>query len=328
MRYLILGGAGIFAIHTAKYLLSKDETTQVVSVGRNRERSEAFTLGIGKNDSRYSYKQIHITFETDVLFELIDKVKPNYIINFAALAYATSWEKSFRYYDTNIMALSKLCEFLNNKDYLDKFLQIGSSEIYGSTVKPAKENDIFNPTSPYAVSKLCGDLHLKTLYYHNKFPMNIIRPSNCYGSGQLMYRVIPKTALYLLKGRKFPLEGGGIAKKSFMHASDLATAIYLILHKAKSGEVYNAGVDHPTTIRNLVEITAEILGLKFDDSVEITAGRKTEDNQYWIDSSKIKNELGWNANINLRQGIEETVNWVKDNQIELSKEDEFFTLRA
>ena len=143
-----------------------------------------------------------------------------------------------------------------------------------------------------------------------------------------MYRVIPKTALYLLKGRKFPLEGGGIAKKSFMHASDLATAIYLILHKAKSGEVYNAGVDHPTTIRNLVEITAEILGLKFDDSVEITAGRKTEDNQYWIDSSKIKNELGWNANINLRQGIEETVNWVKDNQIELSKEDEFFTLRA
>ena len=105
MKYLILGGAGIFAVHTAKYLLSKNETSQVVSVGRNRERSEAFTLGVGKNDSRYSYKQIHITFETDVLLDLIDKLKPNYIINFAALAYATSWEKSFRYYDTNITVL-------------------------------------------------------------------------------------------------------------------------------------------------------------------------------------------------------------------------------
>ena len=62
MKYLILGGGGIFAVHTAKYLLSKNETSQVVSVGRNRERSEAFTLGVGKNDSRYSYKQIHITF--------------------------------------------------------------------------------------------------------------------------------------------------------------------------------------------------------------------------------------------------------------------------
>ena len=67
MKYLILGGGGIFAVHTAKYLLSKNETSQVVSVGRNRERSEAFRLGVGKNDSRYSYKQIHITFETDVL---------------------------------------------------------------------------------------------------------------------------------------------------------------------------------------------------------------------------------------------------------------------
>ena len=212
--------------------------------------------------------------------------------------------------------------------YLDKFLQIGSSEIYGSTSKPAKEDDPYNPTSPYAVSKLCGDLHLKTLYYHNKFPMNIIRPSNCYGSGQLMYRIIPKAALYLIKGTKFPLEGGGIAKKSFMHASDLATAIYLILHKGKNGEIYNAGVDNPSTIKNLVEITANILKVNFEESIKITPGRKTEDNQYWIDSSKIKKELKWKPNMSLEDGIAETIKWVKDHQDELSKEDQFFTLRA
>ena len=101
MKYLIIGGAGIFALHTIKKILNLKDTSKVVSVGRNRERSsEAFTLGVGKNDNRYSYKQIHLSFEIDFLTDLIDSYEPDYIINFAALAYATSWNKSSRYYST------------------------------------------------------------------------------------------------------------------------------------------------------------------------------------------------------------------------------------
>ena len=329
MKYLIIGGAGIFALHTIKKILQLKSTTKVISIGRNRDRSsEAFTLGVGNNDDRYSYKQIHLTFEIDFLTDLIDTYKPDYIINFAALAYATSWNKSSRYYDTNITAVAKLCEHLYDKKFLKQFLQIGSSEIYGGTKEPAKENSLPNPTSPYAVSKLAADYHMLSLYNHMGFPTNVIRPSNCYGSGQYMYRVIPKAILYGLTGKKFPLEGGGKVLKSFMHAGDLADAIIKILHSKKFGKIYNAGVSKPNSIREIVESVSKNLKLDFNKFCEITEGRKTEDNQYCIDSSLIKDELGWEAKITLDEGVDEVVQWVKKYQDILIDEPQSFTLRA
>jgi dTDP-glucose 4,6-dehydratase len=301
----------------------------LLSVGRNREReSEAFTLGVGRNDKRYAYKQIHLAFEIDFLTDLIDQYKPNYIINFAALAYATSWHKACRYYDTNITAVSKLCEHLYNKKFLKQFLQIGSSEVYGGTSKPAKETDMPNPTSPYAISKLAADYHILSCYNHNGFPGNVIRPSNCYGSGQYVYRIIPKAILYALNDKKFPLEGGGKAKKSFMHSYDLAMAIIAILKSNKFGKIYNAGVDEPVSMKNIIKTVAKITNVDFDNFVQITPGRKTEDSQYWINSSLIKKELNWKPVISLDQGVGEVFNWVKKYKSILDDEPDKFTLRA
>lgn len=328
MRYLVIGGAGVFALHFINRILKEKSTTRVLSVGRNKERSDAFTLGVGNRDKRYTYKQIHMTFENDFLIEAVDNFKPNYIINFAALAYANSWTKSSRYYDTNITALSKLCEFLYNKKYLKQFLQIGSSEVYGSTLRPAKETDTPNPTSPYAISKLAADYHILSLYNHLGFPGNIIRPSNCYGSGQLTYRIIPKALIYGLKNIKFPLEGGGVAKKSFMHTDDLSEAILKILKSNKYGEIYNAGVSKPVTMKEIVLEVSKYLGIDFNNFVDIVPGRKTEDKQYWINSSKIYKNLNWKPKITLKQGIKETGDWVKNNIDELSKEPMVFSLRA
>lgn len=328
MRYLILGGAGVFAVHTIKEILALDNTEKVVAIGRSRQQTKVFNLGVGCDDKRYSYKQIHMSFEIDFLTDLIDELKPNYIINFAALAYATSWTKSSRYYDTNITALSKLCEHLYNSKYLKQFLQIGSSEIYGATDTPAKETDNPNPTSPYSISKLSGDYHILSLYNHLKFPGNIIRPSNCYGSGQYTYRLIPKAILYGLAKKKFPLEGGGLVKKSFMHASDLAQAIIKILQSDKFGRVYNAGVKDTYTIKEITKTICNVLNINFEEFYTITPGRKTEDRQYWIDSSYIKKELNWEAKLSLEEGVVETVQWVKKYYKELLLEPDLFELRA
>ena len=329
MRYLIIGGGGVFALHTIRKLLSNLNTLLVISTGRNPQRHGAFSLDIdNKKYPNFIYKQIHLTFETDKLINLIKSYKINYIINFAALAHATSWKNSFRYYDTNITAVAKLVESLSDSRYLKQFLQIGSSEIYGSTIRPAKETDCPNPTSPYAVSKLATDLHLLTCYNHNKFPVNIIRPSNCYGPTQLLYRIIPKTILYLKDNKKFPLEGGGKAEKSFMHADDLANAIELILKSNKHGEIYNCGVDKPITMRKLVEVICNKLNKKFDDVVKITKGRKSEDQRYWVNSSKIKSKLGWKPVIPIQDGIEDCIDWVERYQNELKLEATDFELRA
>ena len=326
-KYLLIGGAGVFAVHFPKYLLSRNDTKGVISVGRNPPAAPPFTLGVGDNDDRFSYHQIHFVFEQDRLLELIDSEQPEYIINFAALAYATSWHRSHRYYDTNVVSVAKLCEALQTRSFLKRFIQIGTSELYGSVDHPVDEEGEIRPTSPYAVSKLAADLHLETLWKVQEFPMNIIRPSNAYGPGQLMYRILPRAVYCALHGEKLPLQGGGAVKKSYMHAGDLAKAIHLVCHNGRMGETYNVGPDEPVSIRYLVELVAKSANVSFDTLVEMVPGRVGEDAQYWLDSSKIKKDVNWTEEISLEEGIDDMVDWGK-KYIETMPAPSNFILRA
>lgn len=326
--YILLGGAGVFASHYAKYLLDRKDTKKVIAVGRNVLRGAHYSLNIGLNNEKYSYEQIHILFEPERLEKLFEKEKPDYVVNYAALAYATSWEESAKYYQTNLIAVARICEYLLNKDYLKKFLQIGTSELYGSVDNPSKEDSPLIPSSPYAISKMAADLHLETMYKVKGFPMNILRPSNAYGPGQQVWRVIPRAILYGLNGKKLPLEGGGIVKKSYLHVDDLSEATHLTLTKPKVGEIYNCGPETPISIRNVIEIIAEELNIDFNDLCSITPGRVGEDNQYWLDSSKIHKDFGWTPKISVREGIKDMINWCKKYQVNLENESTSFTLHS
>ena len=252
--YAVLGGGGSFGLHTSKYLLDHADPAKVIAVGRNLPKDECFTLGIGDGDPRYSYHAYHVNYELDLLMELLDREKPQVIINFAAQGEgATSLKHSWRYFETNCVALVKLTEQLQSRDYLERFIQIGTSELYGSVEHAAKEDEPIKPTSPYAASKAAFDMHLMSVHRFLKFPMNIIRPSNAYGPGQQLHRVIPKTVICGLTGRKLPLHGGGRAEKSYIHNRDLARAIHMVSEKAPLGSVYNAGSKEPTSIRRVVE---------------------------------------------------------------------------
>lgn len=325
--YVLLGGGGVFAIHLAKYLLENADPRRVICVGRNPPAAPPFTLEVGKGDPRYGYEQIHIVFEQDRLFELFDRERPEVIVNFAALAYATSWEKSYRYYETNVVALARMCEELLKRKFLERFIQVGTSELYGPVDRPVPENAPLRPTSPYAVSKLAGDLHLETLWEVRRFPMNIVRPSNAYGPGQLLYRILPRAVYCALKGQKLPLQGGGIVRKSYMHAQDLAHAIWLMTEKAAFGRTFNVGPEQPSSIRHLVELVAEETGTPFERLVDMTPARTGEDAQYWLDSSRIKTELGWQQKIGLREGVRDMVAWGRKYLEQLPPPAEF-VLRA
>lgn len=266
---------------------------------------------MGKGDERYRYDQIHLVFEQGRLLKMPDRDKPQVIVNFAALVYATSRKKSFRYHDTNIVAQAKMCEDLLKRDYLERFIQIGTSELYGPVDHPFPEDAPFRPTSPYAVSKLACDLHFETLLAVKKFPMNIIRPWSAYGPGQLLYRLPPLAVYAAQHGQKLPLQGGGTVKKSYMHAQDVSHAIWLMAEKALFGRTYNVGPERTCTIRHLVELVAEERSLLFDKIAEITPGRVGEDRQYWLDSTRIKTELGWRQRISLRKGVRDMAQWAR-----------------
>jgi dTDP-glucose 4,6-dehydratase len=311
--YVVLGGGGVFGVHTAKYLLDHANPTKVIAIGRNPEKSAPFTLGVGAGDPRYSYQQIHVVHEQDRLFELFDREKPDVIISYAAQGEgAVSWKKSWRFFETNATALVKMSEELMSRDYMERFIQIGTSELYGSVQHAAKEDDPIRPTSPYAASKAAFDLYLLSVASVLKFRMNIIRPSNAYAPGQQLHRVIPRAVLCGLTGQKLPLQGGGRAEKSYIHARDLARAIHLVSEKAPLGRVYNAGPERPISIRHLVEKAADALGIPFEQLCEITPDRLGQDSRYWLDSSAIKRDVGWEPQITLEDGLREMVDWGRE----------------
>ncbi|WP_374631497.1 GDP-mannose 4,6-dehydratase [Ferrovibrio sp.] len=328
-KYVVLGGGGSFGLHCSQYLLDHADPAKVIAVGRNLPKLDCFTLGVGDNDPRYSYHSIHINYELDLLMELLDREKPEIIVNFAAQGEgAASWRKSWRFFETNCVALAKLVEELGQRDYLERFIHIGTSELYGSLDAPAKEDEPIKPSSPYAASKAAFDMHLMSINRFMKFPMNIIRPSNAYGPGQQLHRIIPKAVICGLTGQRLPLHGGGRAEKSYIHNRDLARAILMVTEKAPLGTVYNCGPLNPTSIREVVERTAVALGIPFEQLCEVSGDRLGQDARYWLDSSAIKRDVGWEPSIDWDQGMAEMVAWGKKHIDTLRKLPLDFVLRA
>lgn len=324
MRYCILGGGGSFGLHTAKYLLANG-AERVVSIGRNPPKLPCFTLGVGDGDERYSYHALHLNTELDMVRDVLAGDPPDVIVNFAAQGEgAASFHNSWRYFDTNCTALVRLVELLGSS--LTRFVHISTSELYGSTDEPASEDAPIRPTSPYAVSKAAFDQYLQCL---RDFPYVILRPSNCYGEGQQLHRLIPRAVLFGLTGRKLPLHGGGKAEKSYMYSYDLARAIHLVSEASPPlGRVYNVGPEKPTAVRSVVEIVARQLNMGFDGLCTVTEDREHQDASYWLNSTKLRTDLFWHPRVDLDEGISRMVKWGRDNLEQLRHLPTEFVMRA
>jgi len=328
--YAVLGGGGSFGIHTAMFLLDHANPKRVVGIGRNPLRSEPFSLGIERRE-RFEYRALHVTHELDLLLEYLDHVRPDVIINYAAQGEgAVSWKHSWRFFETNSMALARLTEELMKRDYLDRFIQIGTSEMYGSVEHAANEDEPIKPSSPYAASKVAFDMYLQSMHRFKGLRMNVVRPSNCYCPGQLLHRIIPKTIWCALTGNKLPLHGGGRAEKSYLHARDLADALLKLVESgdATMGRIYNVGPDKPTSIREVVERTAKAIGVDFGSLCEMTDDRLGQDSRYWLDSSRAKNELGWKQITGWDEGLAEMVAWGQKYRDEITSTSTDYVLRA
>lgn len=310
-------------MNLARHLVDRGD--DVLSISRSPMRSAPFTYGLRGNE-RFSYEQCHIHNTSETMW-LLEQFEPEQIVNFAALCeVALSWDHALDYYETNLMSLVRLTNELYKARWLKRFIQIGSSEVYGSVVRPVDENAGINPSSPYAVSKAVFDFHLRAIARHKGFPAVIALPSNGYCEGQTLNRIIPKTIIAALTGTKLQLQGGGVARKSYLHADDISDGIMLLMEKGGLGETYNIGPDNSFSIREIVEFTANICGKTLDDVAEIAPERLGQDAQYLLDSTKIK-LLGWRQKIFITEGLTRMVDWVKKYP-ELLTMDQTYTHRA
>jgi len=321
-KIVIIGSNSFSGASFAAYCLSSG--LEILGISRSDESLALFLpykWGNRNKSGTIRFEKLDINHDTGKIAGSIQKFRPDYIVNFAAQAMvAQSWEHPEHWYQTNVVGNVKLHDKIRNFNFLKKYVHVSTPEVYGNCAGKITESTPFNPSTPYAASKAACDLHLRTFFNHYKFPVVFTRAANVYGPGQQLYRIIPRTIFYIKLGRKLQLHGGGHSVRSFIHIRDAASATLKIAQKGRAGEVYHISMDSYISIRGLVELICEIMKADFAKLVEIVDERPGKDAAYLLDSSKLRNGLGWVDSIGLEGGIRETINWVNDNFEELKKE--------
>ena len=198
---------------------------------------------------------------------------------------------------TNVVSTVKFHDELRKCDFLcDMFIYPLPKFMEG--VGFVKEDFPFNPSTPYAVSRAAADMSLKTFSDTYNFPVVTTRAANVYGPGQQLYRIIPRTILFILLGRKLQLHGGGTSTRSFIHIDDVSDATWRIMEGGKNGDTYHISTNDVISIRDLVSHICVRLNVRFEDCVEIVGDRLGKDSAYHLESSRVRT-LNWKNQINL-----------------------------
>jgi len=203
---------------------------------------------------------------------------------------------------------------------IKKFIQISTDEVYGSISPPMKftEDSPIKPNSPYSASKASAD-HLVRAY-NKTYGLNtlIVRCSNNFGPYQFPEKVIPYFISLALEDKKVPVYGDGLNVRDWIYVLDFCSAIKLILEKGKTGEIYNVGGACELTNMGLTKMILKHLN-KPESLIGFIEDRLGHDRRYAMDSTKIKNELGWKKEHDFEEALELTINWYKANSSWVSR---------
>ena len=313
-RFLVIGSNSFSGAHFCSLLLQQGY--QVFGLSRSKEPATPFRPyeWHSSQPKQFQFQQLDINSDLDDLDLILDRFKPHFIVNFAAQSMvAQSWDYPQHWVNTNILAMTNILDMLKSYDGLEKFVQITTPEVYGSSPALIKEDAGFQPSTPYAVSRAAGDMMLRI--YHEEFglPVNFTRAANVYGPGQQLYRIIPRTILACFTGKRLVLDGGGLSERAFVHIEDVSIATLAIAKSSKVGETFHISTNEFISIRALVEKIVTMVGVNFEEVVDIGMERRGKDQAYFLDSAKLRMQLGWSENISLENGISQTIGWVKDN---------------
>lgn len=321
MKVVVLG-ANAFSGQDFVDLLLDDPAYEVIGVSRSPERSGLFLRYKNRTDlSRYRYHRLDINADMPAILALLDRERPDCIVNFAAQSeVAPSWEHPEQWYETNCAALAKLVNHLRKQTYLKRYLHVSTNEVYGTCVGTVKEDAPLNPSTPYAASKAAADTLLKLYHKQFGFPLLTVRSTNVYGARQQLFKIIPRTAIYLKLGKKIELHGGGAAVKSYIHIRDISAGEKLILERGRIGEIYHLSPDDGVEVRTVVRMLCERAGKRFEDATTIVGERPGQDAAYVIDSTKARAELGWRPKISLEEGLAEVTDWVERSWDEIQRQ--------
>jgi dTDP-glucose 4,6-dehydratase len=294
----------------------------VIGASRSDEPDAVFLpYRWGAGPGAFRFHRLDLNHDLDTLEQLIRSERLGTIVNFAAQSMVgESWTHPDHWMRTNVVSVSLLAERLRHIDFLERYVHVTTPEVYGSTDGWITEDHRFNPSTPYAVSRAAGDMTMAIYREAFKLPVVFTRAANVYGPGQQLYRIIPRTLLFALTGRKLQLQGGGVSTRSFIHIDDVSAATWAIATRGAVGETFHISTARIVSIRDLVTMICALTGKRFEDAVEMAPDRIGKDSAYWLNSDKLRQALGWRDQISLEDGLAQCLGWVRGNLDTLSRQ--------
>lgn len=325
---LITGGAGFIGSHLVRLLVNKYPEYRIVNLDKLTYAGNLANLRDVEGRSNYVFVKADIC-DFPVMQQVFSEYGIDGVIHLAAETHVDrSIKDPFAFARTNVLGTLSLLQASKlawEGNYAGKlFYHVSTDEVYGSLPLDGgyfTEKTKYEPHSPYSASKASSDHFVRA--YHDTYglPVKLSNCSNNYGAYQFPEKLIPLFINNIRHNKPLPVYGKGENVRDWLFVEDHARAIDLIFHEGKIGETYNIGGFNEwkniDLIRVIIKVTDRLLGRPegaSDKLITYVADRAGHDARYAIDSTKLKEELGWEPSLQFEEGIEKTVKWYLENQ--------------
>lgn len=314
MKLLVTGGAGFIGANFIHHILEKYDDYHVINIDKLTYAGNQQSLARWSDDDRYRFVEGDIC-DQEVVDDLVSQVDA--IVHFAAESHVDRSVLSAREFAmTNVVGTLTLLDAAVKHDK-KRFHHISTDEVFGHLALDAPaftEESQYHPRSPYSASKAGADHMVRAYFYTHDLPITITNCTNNYGPYHFPEKLIPLAITNIMEGKKVPIYGKGNQIRDWLHVTDHCKAIDLVLHEGEIGETYGVGGDNQPTNFSIVEKLIAILGADPEEVIEYVADRPGHDFRYDIDYTKIKQELSWEPEMTLDEGLKETVAWYQENK--------------
>lgn len=320
MRIAVIGSNSFSGSDFIDLVMSSGQH-EILGISRSPEKSSTYLPYLTRDRTKFQFVQADLNDPTNKIIATLDAFEPDVIVNYAAQSeVGPSWQHPDHWFQTNTVALARLLNELRRREYLKRYVHISSPEVYGTCAHDVLEDQPMNPSTPYAASKAAADMLIQTYIGEFGFPALFIRATNVYGAHQQLFKIIPRSVIYMKLDRVIELHGGGKAVKSYIHIRDVSEGIYAAAADGRIGETYHFSPDGGHRVCDVVRHICERVGKEFDNATRTVEDRPGQDAAYLVDSQKARGEFGWKPKISLPDGISQVVDWIDSNWTEIARE--------